>query len=115
MLLILKKVNKGKNKHSEHPHVHTSPGAGQKHLSSRGIFNSLQGGAYFLIRIYQVLISPQDGSNCRFRPTCSAYGRKAIRTHGSFFGTLLAADRLLRCNPFGESGDDPVPVKISGN
>lgn len=46
---------------------------------------------------------------CRFHPTCSAYGREAIRRHGLPKGAFLAASRILRCNPFNKGGEDPVP------
>ena len=46
---------------------------------------------------------------CRFRPTCSAYGREAIRRYGLPKGAFLAASRIVRCNPFAKGGDDPVP------
>ncbi|MBN1497193.1 MAG: membrane protein insertion efficiency factor YidD [Spirochaetes bacterium] len=74
-----------------------------------GIYDSFTGAAYLLIRVFQLWISPLDGPNCRFRPTCSAYGMAAVRKHGAFFGGVLAGDRILRCNPFSKPGDDPVP------
>jgi putative membrane protein insertion efficiency factor len=46
---------------------------------------------------------------CRFQPTCSAYGREAIRRYGLPKGVTLAAARILRCNPFAKGGADPVP------
>ena len=46
---------------------------------------------------------------CRFRPSCSAYGREAIRRYGLARGGRLAATRILRCNPFAKGGEDPVP------
>jgi len=46
---------------------------------------------------------------CRFEPTCSAYGREAIRRYGSPRGFLLTAGRVLRCHPFARGGADPVP------
>src|SRR6266498_3238341 len=46
---------------------------------------------------------------CRFHPTCSAYGREAIRRYGLPKGGTLAATRILRCNPFAKGGEDPVP------
>ena len=46
---------------------------------------------------------------CRFHPTCSAYGREAIRRYGLGKGGTLAAARILRCNPFSKGGEDPVP------
>jgi len=79
-----------------------------------GIINGTQGGAFFLIRFFQVVISPQDGPNCRHIPTCSAYGKQAVIKHGGFLGALMAGERLLRCNPYYPPGIDPVPEKVSG-
>lgn len=64
-----------------------------------------------LIRFYQRAISPHLGSNCRYTPTCSAYAIEALREHGLFRGAWLALRRILRCNPWGGSGYDPVPPK----
>ncbi len=75
------------------------------------VYNGAQGGAYFLVRFFQVVISPQDGANCRHIPTCSAYARTAVQMHGAFLGSVLAGDRLLRCNPFYPPSRDPVPEK----
>lgn len=64
-----------------------------------------------LIRTYQAALSPTLPANtCRFYPTCSHYGYQAIYKHGAIKGSLLAAWRILRCNPFNH-GDryDPVP------
>ena len=63
----------------------------------------------FLIRGYQKFISPLIGPHCRFTPTCSAYAIEAYRKRGFFAGTVLTVLRLLRCNPFCEPGEDPVP------
>lgn len=76
-----------------------------------GVYNGAQGGAYFLLRFFQVVISPQDGANCRHIPTCSSYARHAVIMHGAFLGSVLAGDRLLRCNPFFPPAKDPVPEK----
>ena len=65
----------------------------------------------FLIRCYQRWISPLLGDNCRFYPTCSSYAIEALQVHGLLKGSLLAAWRILRCNPFGRPGLDPVPPK----
>ncbi len=63
------------------------------------------------IRGYQLLISPLLGTNCRYLPSCSDYASEAIAAHGPWRGTWLAARRLLRCNPWGGSGFDPVPPR----
>ena len=61
------------------------------------------------IRFYQKIISPLKPPTCRFTPTCSQYAIQAIRKHGPFKGLALALWRILRCNPWGGSGYDPVP------
>lgn len=64
-----------------------------------------------LIRGYKKLVSPHMGNNCRFSPTCSEYAYEAISIHGAAKGLLLATWRILRCNPFGKVGYDPVPER----
>jgi putative membrane protein insertion efficiency factor len=62
-----------------------------------------------LIRAYQATFSrtlPQD--TCRFYPSCSHYGYQAIYKYGVLKGGLMAAWRVLRCNPFNKGGFDPV-------
>ncbi|NBO19392.1 MAG: membrane protein insertion efficiency factor YidD [Proteobacteria bacterium] len=61
------------------------------------------------IRLYQLCIAPLLGVNCRFEPSCSAYAMAALRGHGFFRGSWLAARRLSRCHPFAKAGYDPVP------
>ncbi len=61
------------------------------------------------IRFYQKYISPLTPATCRFTPSCSHYAIEAIRKHGPFKGLALAVWRILRCNPWGGSGYDPVP------
>lgn len=63
-----------------------------------------------LIRLYQATLSRTLPANtCRFYPSCSHYGYQAIYKHGALKGSLLAAWRILRCNPFNRGGYDPVP------
>ena len=62
-----------------------------------------------LHRVYKFVISPLLGGRCRFEPPCSDYALQALRQYGFFRGALLAAGRLLRCNPMCAGGDDPVP------
>ena len=63
-----------------------------------------------LIRFYQKYISPMKRSGtCKYIPTCSEYAAQAIEKHGALKGSILAAWRLLRCNPFSQGGIDPVP------
>ncbi|MBF1435174.1 MAG: membrane protein insertion efficiency factor YidD [Prevotella micans] len=61
------------------------------------------------IKFYQVAISPYTPPSCRFVPTCSEYARQALLKHGPVKGLMLAIWRILRCNPWGGSGYDPVP------
>lgn len=61
------------------------------------------------VRFYQICLSPLKPPCCRFTPTCSQYAIEALRKHGPIKGLLLAIWRILRCNPWGGSGYDPVP------
>ncbi len=65
------------------------------------------------IRFYKKHVSPGLGHHCRFTPTCSEYAMQALEVHGVFKGGLLAVWRILRCNPLGRWGYDPVPEKGS--
>lgn len=65
----------------------------------------------FLIRFYQRHISPLTPPTCRFIPCCSQYAIEAIERFGIFKGSALACWRILRCNPWGGYGYDPVPEK----
>jgi uncharacterized protein len=47
--------------------------------------------------------------SCRYAPTCSEYTSEAICKHGLIKGIMLGTKRILRCNPWGGSGFDPVP------
>ena len=61
------------------------------------------------ILFYQRFISPFTPPSCRFTPSCSEYAKTAILKHGPFKGLYLSVWRILRCNPWGGSGYDPVP------
>ncbi len=63
----------------------------------------------FIIRFYQVAISPYTPATCRFQPTCSHYSAEAFKKHGLFKGFYLSTKRILSCHPWGKSGYDPVP------
>ncbi len=60
------------------------------------------------IRGYQLIISPHMPPTCRYVPSCSEYGYEAIAKYGILKGGGLAVWRILRCNPFGGHGYDPV-------
>lgn len=62
-----------------------------------------------LIQFYRKYLSSPYYARCRFVPTCSGYALEAIEKYGAGKGFLLAAWRLLRCNPFNKGGYDPVP------
>ncbi len=64
-----------------------------------------------LVWLYRLAISPWLGNNCRYDPSCSEYAMDALRIHGAFRGSWLAANRIGRCHPWGGSGYDPVPEK----
>jgi hypothetical protein len=66
----------------------------------------------FLIRAYQIIISPWTRASCRFHPTCSTYAIHAMESHGLLKGCRLTLRRLLRCHPFSNAPMyDPVKKK----
>ena len=65
-----------------------------------------------LIWIYRHTLSPLVGFNCRHVPTCSVYGDEAIGRFGLWAGGWMTLARLLRCQPWGTSGIDYVPVRV---
>jgi putative membrane protein insertion efficiency factor len=60
---------------------------------------------------YQRYVSPALPRSCRYHPTCSAYAVQAVGELGILRGVVLAAWRLLRCNPFSHGGHDPVQAQ----
>ena len=65
--------------------------------------------AMFLIRCYQVTLSPHMPGCCRFEPTCSQYSLQAFKKYGFLKGLKLTVSRISRCRPGGGHGYDPVP------
>ena len=66
-----------------------------------------------LLAIYKRLFSPLLGARCRFHPSCSDYARGAITQFGPWRGGVLAAWRILRCQPLCAGGFDPVPERFT--
>lgn len=64
------------------------------------------------IIFYQKVISPAIPARCRYYPTCSEYGKQALRHHGFFRGSKLMVKRFCRCHPWGGSGIDFVPLPL---
>jgi putative membrane protein insertion efficiency factor len=62
-----------------------------------------------LVRVYQRLVSPIFPASCRFTPSCSEYAALALTQHGLVRGAFYASARVLRCHPWTEGGEDPVP------
>lgn len=65
--------------------------------------------ALIAIRLYQLLLSPIFGGQCRFYPSCSSYTFEAVAKYGVIKGGLLGIKRLLKCHPFHPGGVDLVP------
>jgi putative membrane protein insertion efficiency factor len=63
------------------------------------------------IHFYRRFISPALPRRCKYHPTCSEYAVDAVRTYGVLRGLVLAAWRLLRCNPWSHGGVDPVEAQ----
>ena len=64
----------------------------------------------YVIKLYQK-VPGRWHDNCLFQPTCSNYYIEALETHGFFRGNYLGIKRILRCNPWGRPGYDPVPER----
>ena len=68
-----------------------------------------------IIKIYQLIISPYHGNNCRYLPTCSEYFIDCLNEHGFIKGTVIGIKRMISCHPIkflgGGEGFDPVKKK----
>ncbi len=62
------------------------------------------------VYIYKYIISPLTPPSCRHYPTCSSYAISAVERHGIIKGGKIATNRIARCQPWGTSGYDPVPL-----
>ncbi|TWT78091.1 putative membrane protein insertion efficiency factor [Posidoniimonas polymericola] len=60
-----------------------------------------------LARVYQLLVSPWIGANCRFTPTCSSYFIQAVEKYGALRGSYRGLRRVARCHPWNPGGHDP--------
>lgn len=67
------------------------------------------------IHAYRLCLSPLLPAACRHEPSCSRYALEALAVHGPLRGLLLAVGRILRCNPWGTYGPDPVPPRAPSN
>ena len=65
----------------------------------------------FIIKIYQFILSPLIGKNCRYLPTCSEYAIESLRLHGLLRGSYFTIRRILKCHPLGGHGFDPIPKR----
>lgn len=61
------------------------------------------------VKVWRLVISPMYGNVCKYKPSCSAYGLRALQVHGVLRATPLIVWRILRCNPWSNGGYDPVP------
>ena len=78
-------------------------------MRCRICYNNMKKLLITLIKWYRKYISPMKRTKCPYIPSCSEYGLEAIEKYGAIKGSLLAAWRILRCNPFSKGGYDPVP------
>lgn len=62
-----------------------------------------------IIKIYQTVLSPILPSTCRYSPTCSEYTKQSLIKFGLIKGGLISIKRIIKCNPWGGNGYDPIP------
>tara|TARA_B100000902_G_scaffold362868_1_gene381496 strand:+ start:1164 stop:1400 length:237 start_codon:yes stop_codon:yes gene_type:complete len=74
-------------------------------INIKNIWNSI---FIYPIKLYQLFISPMLPNTCRHLPTCSDYTIEAIEEFGVLRGIFKGTVRILRCNPLGTSGFDPI-------
>jgi putative membrane protein insertion efficiency factor len=59
-----------------------------------------------LVYIYRYTLGVLFPGSCKYHPSCSEYAIQALRRYGFARGSVLAAWRLLRCNPWSHGGVD---------
>ncbi|MDA8938075.1 membrane protein insertion efficiency factor YidD [Flavobacteriaceae bacterium] len=62
-----------------------------------------------IIKIYQTVLSPILPSTCRYSPTCSEYTKQSLIKFGLIRGGIISIKRIIKCNPWGGNGYDPIP------
>jgi len=60
----------------------------------------------YIIKFYQMFISPQLGENCRFYPSCSEYSFQAIKKYGTIQGFSMGVKRIFKCSFWNKGGID---------
>ncbi len=80
--------------------IEPTPALKSKSLKAVKQFNEVEFLTLSLIRLYQLVLSGQQGDVCNFEPSCSHFSYEAIEEFGPFWGLLLSGDRLERCSPF---------------
>lgn len=66
-----------------------------------------------LVRLYQIVLSPFLGGQCRFYPSCSKYALECLALHGAARGSLLSVIRVCKCHPLHPGGHDPPPPRLT--
>jgi uncharacterized protein len=91
--------------------VHEEPAATARPAAGSTLARWARAVAVAPITVYQRVVSPAIPRRCKYEPTCSRYAVEAIREYGILRGAVLAAWRLLRCNPWSYGGYDPVEAQ----
>ena len=78
-------------------------------MSRIGRFRPLTWLVIAVVKAWRTFISPLYGPVCKYQPSCSSFGLRALQVHGVFRATPMIVWRILRCNPWSHGGYDPVP------
>ena len=68
-----------------------------------------------LIKLYKFFISPFFFNSCKFQPTCSTYALECFKNYNIFKALYKSFIRVLKCNPWFNTGGIDNPTNKENN